>query len=96
MTTSVGRTRPEDYTRHLPETVMSNLDHEINRRVEAVLRSEPRWADYTAWNFWGAVWWDRDAEQFWCEVWQHHEHIATLGGTLEEIMVEASNNWGDE
>lgn len=72
--------------------VMSNLDHTINEEVEQLLRAGDCYADYPAWNFHGAVWFDG---KFKCQIKRYHSHIATLEAeTLQEIMDEASDRWG--
>jgi len=83
---------PEDYL-PISECVMSNCDHQIDRKIEALLKENHYYAGYSAWNFYGYVWYTGD--KFKCVIAQYHNHVATLeANTLEEIMEEASSRWG--
>jgi len=69
--------------------VMSNFNREIDRK----LKLGNCYAGYPAWNFYGEVWYENN--QFHCEIWRYHCHIDTISvDTLEEIMEEASENYG--
>lgn len=79
------------------ETVMSNFDHRVRKDKEARLRVEEVTMDYPAKGFLGWVWWDRSAEQFRCLVNRYREHIETVTKpTLEEIMTDLCDKYGDE
>lgn len=89
------KTIPEEYE-NLGD-VMSNFDHQIDRKVEARLRKSLAWATYSGWNFNGRVWWDLESEQWACEVWQYHSHVETVyGETLDEIMEQICAKYGDD
>ncbi len=84
--------RPEELE-FIPENVMSNFDHEIDREVESKLRKGGFYAYYSAWDFHAEVWFDDS--KFKCMVRQHHSHVDTLEAeTLEEIMKEACTKFG--
>ena len=89
--TTQMETCPENLE-YIPDSVMSNFDHEIDHDVEQKVKQGGHYADYPAWNFHGTVWFDG---KFKCEIRRHHCHIATLEAeTLQEIMDEASASWG--
>lgn len=84
---------PKDY-RDIEETVMSNFDHRIDRAMERRLRQEKVICKYTAQDFCGDVWHER----------QFHCLVSTFGiprqtftaETLEELMLIVSNEYGSE
>ena len=75
--------------------VMSNFDHEVDAEQAARLREGDCIGQYPAWNFFGYVWFE-DGE-FHCMVKQYRVHVATLSAsTLEELMEDASNRYGND
>ena len=74
-------------------TVMSNFDSLIEPGTEEKLKAGGCYGEYTAWDFWAAVWYEDG--QFQCMVKRYRSHVATLSAdTLEEIMAEACQNFG--
>lgn len=85
---------PEGY-KELPDSVMSNCDHAINKDVEARLRDSPSYAGYPAWNFYGYVWCDHQRRVYCCEIWVYGTPRKVIeAATLEEIMENASEEFG--
>ena len=83
---------PEDFTNH-DESLMSNCDWEIDRKVESEIKGEPLFASYPAWNFFGNVWWQN--EKWHCEVWTYKSYDETFSSeTLEGIMSDVSEKYG--
>lgn len=77
------------------DDVMSNFDHSINKEIVEKLKTTNSYSGYSALNFHGDVWFESNL--FHCEIWQYHSHINTISKeTLEEIMEEASNEYGYE
>lgn len=75
---------------------MSNLDHTVDKNLAEVLRGEKVFAQYSAWNFYGYVWWDRESNKFNCQIMVYGDHKETLSAdNLKEIMEEASDKYGD-
>jgi hypothetical protein len=84
---------PSDYKR-IEKTVMSNFDDSIDFEIAERLKSGRICAEYTAWNFFGIVWWDKMSYK--CEIWVHKSYRETLSGSLEEIMTKASSKYGND
>lgn len=79
----------------LQETVMSNSDHTIENDVVEKLKTGKFYSQYAGWNFCGYVYWNKD--KWSCEVWTYHSHVKTIhGNTLQEIMDEVSEEYGNE
>lgn len=75
--------------------VMSNFDHQIILGTEEKLREGGVFGEYTARNFWAAVWSSNPG--FSCVIRRYHAHIDTItAGTLEEIMEIASERYGED
>ena len=75
--------------------VMSNFDHSIDKDIAKKLRETESYADYSAWNFHGTVWYEN--EQYHCEIWIYHCHENTISNQdLQEIMDEASYEYGND
>lgn len=86
--------RPDGFDEH-PEAVMSNFDHEINQEVAEAIKNKPLYSLYAGWNFCGYVWYENN--KWCCEVLQYCSHQTTVvADTLEEIMSEVCNSFGDE
>lgn len=84
---------------HLEEiaAVMSNFDGRIDEGIATQLQTGDYFAQYSAWNFCGYVWRDRDAAQWHCEIWRYNTHADTLTAeNLEAIMREAGERYGRE
>ncbi|MFA5714416.1 MAG: hypothetical protein WC998_01575 [Candidatus Paceibacterota bacterium] len=78
----------------IPE-VMSNFDHVIDREIENKLREGKYCSSYTAWNFYGFIWFEDN--RFKCQINQYGKHISTLeADTIDEIMNEACTNYGSD
>jgi len=87
---------PDSWER-LPDTVMSNFDHDIDGAVADVLKERKAVAAYTGWNFCGYVWWDSAADEWACEVWVYHEPQEVVrAAELRDIMDEVCATYGDD
>ena len=87
-------TIPDDYV-EIEDEVMTNLDHSIDEEIAERLKNEEIWAQYSAWDFCGYVWWNRESNQWSCMIWVYRSHVETIhADTLEEIMEEASKRHG--
>ncbi len=76
-------------------TIMSNIDHEIEDNAEEKLRTGKFWGEYTAWNFWAAIWFEEAINKFKAMIKQYRVHVATItGDDLSEIMELASEEYG--
>lgn len=85
------KTLPDDFE-HVG-VLMSNFDGEIEEGAEEKLKAGSTWGEYTALNFWAAVWWD--GSKFQAMIKQFHAHIDTIeADSLREIMDEASDKYG--
>lgn len=85
---------PESYSKY-PETLMSNYDHTIEQDVAEEIKDKELYARYAGWNFCGYVWWE--GEMWNCEVWHYGSWQKTVNAeTLEEIMSEVSDEYGDD
>ena len=76
-------------------SVMSNFDREIDRSVEAELKTKPNtvFAGYPGWNFYARVWFN--GGQFVAEVLTHRVIRKTvIEDDLESIMETVSNEYG--
>jgi len=80
--------------KYLPNPVMSNFDHEIDRDVAKELEKGGCYAQYAGWNFCGYVWWED--ESFHCEVWVYRSPQEIISGSLEEIMDTVCEKYGDD
>lgn len=84
---------PKGY--HSIGEVMTNFDHSINEDKMAELKTGKYIAIYTAWNFFGYVWWDTDKQLWCCEIWHSHSPIDFIvAKALLDIMVTASQKYG--
>ncbi len=73
-------------------TIMSNFDRGIEADAQEQLKAGGVYGEYTAWNFWAAVWWDGE---FKAMIKQYCNHVNTLASdTLQGIMDEASEYYG--
>jgi len=81
----------------IDDTVMTNFDGTIDRKVEAQLRERPNevFSMYAGLNFCGYVWFD--GAKFKCEVLVYHEPQKVFSAEdLETIMEEVSSEFGWE
>jgi hypothetical protein len=86
-----------DGYKYLGELEMSNFDHTVDDGLAEKLKSGKNWADYSAWNFHGRIFWDNNKEQFGCEIRQYRALMEIIfADTLEEIMEEVSCKYGDQ
>lgn len=75
------------------DEIMSNFDNEINREVEKTLKSGSYFAQHSAWDFCGYVWWDDN--KFKEEVWFYGAHVCThVAESLEELKESVNNEHG--
>ena len=73
--------------------VMSNFDGVIEEDAEFRLMNEPSYGAYSAWEFWGAVWFEDG--QFHCMIKRYCRHIDTISAdSLQEIMDIACDRHG--
>ncbi|MCI0457789.1 MAG: hypothetical protein L0Z62_12545 [Gemmataceae bacterium] len=87
---------PASY-RDTGQTVMSNFDHSIDRRLEARLRAERVVMLYAGRDFCGDVWWEPERRQYVCLVLVCGTASATvIRPTLEEIMEYVCREYGPE
>jgi hypothetical protein len=85
---------PPDGYRDSGDTVLSNLDHSIDRSLEQRLRQEKVVMQFSARNFCGDVWWNG---QFHCLVRVRGSARETvIRPTLEEIMDVVCDTYGSE
>ena len=74
---------------------MSNFDHVIPVGLDKKLKSGNFCCDYSAWNFCGTVFYNREKEMFQCEVMRYCVHVDTITSqTLQGIMEIASEKYG--
>ncbi|MEJ2615269.1 MAG: hypothetical protein P8Z35_09930 [Ignavibacteriaceae bacterium] len=86
--------KPEDFEMY-QDTLMSNLEHTIDKEIEKKIKGQKFYAQYTGWNFYGYVWYNNN--KWHCEVWRYNFHIETITkDSLEEIMEEVSSEYGSE
>lgn len=75
------------------DDVMSNFDHEIDKKIENQLRQGNCYAGYPAWDFHGQVYWEND--RFYCEVRRYGYLVDVISAdTLEELMGNVSGEYG--
>lgn len=74
--------------------IMSNFDHTVRGNdTEDRLKTDKVFGIYSAWDFNGTVWYEKD--RFHCEVWVHHSPVEVLSAdTLLELMELCSNEFG--
>lgn len=85
---------PEDFV-DCGETVMTNFDGSIDEEVAANIKDKPYYADYTAWNFYGQVWYQD--EKWCCAIMTYGSYQETLvADTLQEIMDSACEQYGKQ
>ena len=84
---------PKDFTMYENDGLFSNLTNEINHDVAEYIKHQPHWAMFTAWDYFGKVWWE-EKFGYWCvEIWQnktfrytHVNHdIADLVREIKEL-----------
>lgn len=86
--------RPKDYG-YIAQTVMSNYNYVINKKIASKLKKEKLYADYIGGNFLGYVWWHKENEQWYCELWQDQKHIQTFNSdSLPELMLDVTEKYG--
>lgn len=77
------------------ETIMSNLDHDIDQEVADHIKNKPLHSQYSGWNFCGTVWYQN--EKWHCEVWTYNCYNETVScDTLQEIMDNVCATYGDD
>ena len=76
--------------------VMTNFDHSIDYKVAELLKDGKHYAQYSAWNFCGWVYFNIQKQLFIYEVWRYHlcEEIFEYS-TLELIMENVCRGYGD-
>lgn len=88
--------RPEGLTR-LIECVMSNFDHEIDEDAAFKLLEGKHYAQYSARDFCGYVYYVSDEGIWRCEIWQNHSYNHLLeAGSLRLIMDQACEKFGSD
>lgn len=74
--------------------IMSNFDHKIETGVEKRLKKEKVYGSYTAWNFYGIVWFGEGF--FYCKILRYGSFVETItGNDLYSIMETASEKYGE-
>ena len=77
--------------------VMTNFDHSIDRDVEARLKDQATFAQYSGWNFCGFVWYDPQHNKYRCEVWVYGTPNKIVEAeTLDKMMKLISDEFGYE
>lgn len=86
--------KPDDFKVY-PDTLISNFNHSIDKEVEQISKGQKLYAQYTAWDFQGYIWFH--SGKWNCEVWKYNSHVDTVTAlTLEDIMEEISNKYGSD
>ena len=81
----------------IDEVIMSNFDHCINYEAANKIMDGKHYSQYSGWNFCGYVYYDVEAEKFICEIWVYNSLVEIIKcKTLELIMENVCNNYGDE
>lgn len=79
------------------EAVMSNFDHEIDEGIAFKLLEGKHYAQYSAQDFCGYVYYVPDEMVWRCEIWQHHSYNHLLEAeSLRLIMDQACEKFGKE
>ena len=71
----------------------------LARRVRKKTGKGPAkvYGKHAGWNFNGKVWWNREEAKWQCEVWQYRVPLEIVSAeSLEEIMTEVSDRYGDD
>lgn len=90
------RTIPEGWEEH-DENLMSNFDGIVNENVEKDLINNDLYAGYTAWEFYGSVWYDKEEKLWYCKVMRYHSHVDTISAdSPSELRKEVSDIYGYE
>jgi len=68
------------YLKEHPKTVISDFDSnpQINNQVVRDLKKSDQYGIYTASDFIGYVWWDKNKIKWFCEIYKNHLHINTV------------------
>lgn len=83
---------PEHFIEY-SESIMSNIDHVVDRNVEEALKDTPFWASYPGMGFYGRVWYQDS--KWYCEVWCYGSHCQTfVADSPEELMDGVSLEYG--
>ena len=83
----------EDWTQI--DSVMSNMDHEIDLDAEDKLKADKVYSSYPAWNFYSWVWYE--VGKFHCEIWTYGCYRETItADSLQDIMDQASSKYGND
>jgi hypothetical protein len=86
--------RPDNYG-YIAQTVMSNYNYMINKKIAAKLKKEKLYADYIGGTFKGYVWWHKENLQWYCELWQNQKHVQTIySESLPELMLDVTERYG--
>lgn len=87
---------PSDYEK-LPNLLMSNFDHIIDKEVEAKLKIGKYKAAYVAMEFFSYCWWNPNESKFYAEVWRYGSHVDTIySETAQGIMDALCEEWGSD
>jgi hypothetical protein len=79
------------------EEVMCNYHHTIDQQLSERLVQEEISMRYTAWNFFGVVWFDRGGKCFKCEIHVYNVIQEVIcASTLTSIMRQACDKYGEE
>jgi len=86
---------PQNY--ELIGNIMTNFDHSIKKGADERLKKEDVYGEYTGWNFFGNVWWNKVTKKFMCMVKQYSVHVDTIASeSLEGVMDLVSDQYGHE
>lgn len=88
------KTIPNDFEES-DVVVMTNCDHSIEDGAEEILKNNKVAYEYTGWDFFGLVWWEKP--KFYCLVKQYKNHVDTIeADSLEGIMSLVSERFGED
>jgi hypothetical protein len=87
---------PQEWPR-LGDSLMTNLDHEVDEKVAAELKQVQAVANYPGWNFHATCWWDGARGMYLAAVRCYRSLRGTYAAaTPKELMDEISGVFGHD
>lgn len=81
----------------LADPIMSNFNHKVNPEIAGKVVSGEYFAPYTAWNFYGEVWFEKESNKWLCKIKRFGDHIDTIeADSPHEILIIASDRYGSD